>query len=717
MKNHSTAQISLLDEIYAELFAGGGGFSTGFSMATGRVMDIAVNHDPAAILMHKTNHPHTEHYQEDVFLVDPTTVCRGRPVGLLWASPDCKHFSKAKGEPLVDRKIRGLSWVVLRWALDVQPRVIGMENVEEIQTWGPLMVLLDAKTGRPIKYVVNEKGRRKKVVTEPGEVVPPDELAMTPDPAHKGETFQAFIGMLSTGIDREKQADALAEACEFLGVATDSETADRLVKGLGYDLDYRELVAADYGAPTTRKRWVLVARRDGRPIVWPERTHAPRNSEEVKSGKLLPWRSAAEIIDWSRPMYSIFESKEEIKAKYGVNAQRPLADNTQRRIIRGVDKFTIKSGKPFIVQGKFQNGPQDIERPLTTVTAVGAHELVEPVMAPFLAECNHAGEGHLAETDRPLGTITQKCTKGVCAPVMAPFTFPNTQNSVGAPANQPVHTITSAGNQVLAAAQLMQYHDEGDGPARASALTECLPTIDGSNRHGLVVAHITEYYGNGQPIDPTDPMHTVTGHDREGLTAAILQPFHAGGYHGRGNSPEEPVNTVTSSGGQSLVAAHIVEFKGEDIGQRADKPLRTITASWGEFAVAGVKVEKYDPAAPFQGWLGHWPEIRALLNQYCGYTLADDEILLLNIGGVWHYIDDILLRMLMPRELYAAQGFPADYIIERDYTGRPYPKNQQVARCGNSVSPQMAAAVVRANFPELAVELHTMAELERIVAV
>lgn len=712
------AQINLLDEIYAELFAGGGGFSTGFSMATGRVMDIAVNHDPAAILMHKTNHPHTEHYQEDVFLVDPTTVCRGRPVGLLWASPDCKHFSKAKGEPLVDRKIRGLSWVVLRWALDVQPRVIGMENVEEIQTWGPLMVLLDAKTGRPIKYIVNTKGKRQKVVTEPGEVVPPEQLAMTPDPARKGETFQAFIGMLSTGIDREKQADALAEACEFLGVATDSETADRLVKGLGYDLDYRELVAADYGAPTTRKRWVLVARRDGRPIVWPERTHAPISSKEVLSGQCKPWRSAAEIIDWSQPMYSIFESKEEIKAKYGVTAVRPLADNTQRRIIRGVDKFTIKSGKPFIVQEKFQNAPQNIDRPLTTITAVGAHEVVNPVLYPFLAECNHSGPGHISEVGKPIGAITQKCTKGLVGPILAPYTFSNTGGSVGAPADHPIGTVRTAGGQVLAAANLMQYHTERDGEdARCSNLDAALPTIDGANRHGLVAAHITEYYGNGQPINPADPMHTVTAHDREALTAAILQPFHAGGYHGRGNSPEAPVNTVTSSGGQSLVATHIVEFKGQDIGQPMKKPLRTITASWGEFAVAGVKVEEYDSAAPFQTWLGHWPEIRALLNKYCGYTLANNQILLLQIGGVWHDIDDILLRMLTPRELYAAQGFPADYIIERDYTGRPYPKNQQVARCGNSVSPQMAAAVVRANFPELAVELHTMAELERIVAV
>ena len=668
------AQSNLFGEIAVDLFAGGGGFSTGFSMATGRVMDIAVNHDPAAILMHRTNHSHTEHFQEDVFLVDPRTVCRGRPVGLLWASPDCKHFSKAKGEPLVDRKIRGMSWVVLRWALDVQPRVIGMENVEEIQTWGPLIPLLDSKTGRPFKWITTEEGKRKKVIADEGETVPEDQLVMVPDPARKGETFRAFIGMLSTGIDRKTYADALAEACEFLGVSTDSETAERLCKGLGYNLDHRELVAADFGAPTTRKRWVLVARRDGCPIVWPERTHAPAASEAVRSGRCQPWRSAAEIIDWSQPTYSIFETKEEIKARYGATAVRPLADNTLRRIIRGVDKFTIKSGKPFIVQMKFQNGPQDISKPLTTITAVGAHEVVNPMFSPV--------------------------------------TFPNTAHSVGSQADQPVHTITSAGNQILAAAQLMQYHDEGDGAPRVTDLAECLPTIDGSNRHSLVTAQLTEYYGNGQSIDPTEPMHTVTGHDREGLTTAILQVYHDGGYHGKGNSPEAPVNTVTGSGGHSLVCSQVVEFKGEDIGQSAELPLRTVTAGGGQFGLAHVRAAHYEPGAD----LGYWPQVRALLNQYCGYTLAEDEILLIWIGSAWRYIRDITLRMLTPRELYAAQGFPPDYIIDRDYLGRPYPKCEQVARCGNSVSPQMAAAVVRANFPEWATEIHTMAELEKAVA-
>ena len=538
------AQTSILDEIIVDNFAGGGGASTGIELAAGRPVNIAINHDAAAILLHKTNHPHTEHIQASVWDVDPEEVCAGRPVGLAWFSPDCKHFSKAKGAALVDRNIRGLAWIVLRWAGTVRPRVIILENVEEFQTWGPV------RKGEPVK-------------------------------SKSGQTFRKWLSQL---------------------------------KALGYAVEYRELVAADYGAPTTRKRFVLIARCDGQPIRWPERTHAPRDSEEVKSGKCKPWRSAAEIIDWTVPMYSIFASKQEIKEKYGVNAVRPLADNTLRRIIRGVDKFTIKSGKPFIV------------------------------------ECN---------------------------PTMEPFTFSNTGGSVGSPADAPVHTIRTAGVQVLAAANLIQYHTEQSEDVRANGLDASLPTVDASNRYGLTAAHLVEFYGNGQAIDPAEPMHTVTSHDRE-----------------------------------ALIATHIVKFKGPDIGQSPDAPLQTVTAI-NPFALASVKSVKYAPGTD----LGYWPQIRELLNKYCGYKLADDEILLLWIRGAWRYIFDISMRMLTPRELYNAMGFPPDYIIEQDYTGKPYPKSQQVARCGNAVCPPMASAVVRANFTEWAVELFTMAELEKTIAI
>lgn len=643
------AQIDLFDEIIVDNFAGGGGASTGIELATGRPVTIAINHDPAAILMHKTNHPYTEHLQASVWDVDPVKVCAGRPVGLAWFSPDCKHFSKAKGSALVDRNIRGLAWIVLRWAGTVRPRVIILENVEEFTTWGPV------RKGKPVK---------KKA----------------------GQTFNKWL---------------------------------RQLKDCGYHVEHRELVAADYGAPTTRKRFVLIARSDGKPIVWPKRTHAPADSWLVRDGKCKPWRAAAEIIDFSLPMYSIFATKEEIKEKYGVNAVRPLAENTMKRAIRGVDKHTIKSGNPFIIPTGYGErtgqAPRvhDINAPLPTVVSTGKQNLVDPVLSPFLAECNHSGGGHIADVEDPLGTITQKCTKGLAASVLSPFTFPNTANSVGSPANQPVHTVTTAGNQILAAANLIQYHTEQTENVRSSDLADPLQTVDGSNRHGLVSAHLVEYYSTGRSITLSDPLHTATTHDREALVSAVIHPIHDGGYKGKGNKPDIPLNTVTSSGGMMLAAHHITEFKGQDIGQRMDKPLRTITAGGGEFAVVGTEIRNYEPGSD----LGYWPEIRALLNRHCGYTIAENEVLLLKINGRLWFISDITMRMLTPKELYAAMGFPPDYIIDRDYTGRPYPKTAQVARCGNAVCPQMASAVVRANMPEWSVTITTMAALHKMVAV
>ena len=607
-----SSQINLLDEIIVDNFAGGGGASTGIELATGRPVTIAINHDPAAILMHQTNHPYTEHLQASVWDVDPRAVCAGRPVGLAWFSPDCKHFSKAKGSALVDRNIRGLAWIVLRWAGTVRPRVIILENVEEFKTWGPV------RKGKPVK-------------------------------SKSGDTFQKWLSQL---------------------------------EALGYKVEYRELVAADYGAPTTRKRFVLIARCDGRPIRWPERTHAPRDSEEVKSGKCKPWVSAAEIIDWSLPCPSIFAGKAEIKEQYGVNAVRPLADNTMRRIIRGVDKFTIRSGDPFIVPTGYGERKGQAPR---------VHDIREPV-----------------------STVVSTTKQNLCRPIVAPLTVTNTSNSVGAPADQPVHTVrTGGGGQMLVAPNLIQYHAEQGDYTRAQGLAAPISTVDASNRYGLVTANLVEYYTGGRPLDVKDPMHTATSHDREALTTAIMQPFHAGGYKGKGNSPEEPVNTVTSSGGQSLVCSHVAEFKGQDIGQRADKPLRTVTAQGGEFGVVSVRTVKYAPGAD----LGYWPQIRALLNKHCGYQLADDEVLLIWIRGAWYYIRDIGLRMLTPPELYRAMGFPEDYRIDRDYLGRDYPKTQQVARCGNAVCPPMARAVVAANMPEWCViDISSMAQLMEVVA-
>lgn len=601
------AQLDLFDEIIVDNFAGGGGASTGIELAAGRPVTIAINHDPDAILMHKTNHPYTAHHQASVWDIDPREVCRGRPVGLAWFSPDCKHFSKAKGGKPVDKNIRGLAWIVLRWAGTVAPRVIMLENVEEFQTWGPV------RRGRPIK-------------------------------SKAGQTFRRFIEQL---------------------------------KALGYVVEWRELVAADYGAPTTRKRFFLIARRDGCPIVWPDPTHAPADSLEVKAGKKLPWRSAAEVIDWTIPAYSIFDGKQEIKRKYGVNAVRPLADNTMRRVIRGVDKFTIRSGRPFLVPiGYGERKGQvprvhDLDDPLPTVVSTAKQSLC----APVLCQVNHAGGDRSQDVQDTMPTITAKHGYGISESILAPITLTNTGGSVG----EPVHTVrTGGGGQMLAAANLIQYHTEQSENVRANGLREPLPTADASNRYALTTAQLVEYYSTGRSIDVEEPMHTVTSHDRE-----------------------------------AIVMAHIVKFKGNDLGQHPKYPLQTVTASAGEFAACHVYLAK----ATVGDW-GRWPLVRDLLNKYCGYSLAANEVLLLKIGGKLYFIADILLRMLQPRELYNAMGFPPDYVIDRDYLGNEYKKTKQVARCGNAVCPPLATALVRANLPEwCGGKIGTMAELEKVVAV
>lgn len=564
------SQVNIFDEIIVDNFAGGGGASTGIELAAGRPVAIAINHDPAAILLHKTNHPFTEHLQASVWDVDPVQVCRGRPVGLAWFSPDCKHFSKAKGKALLDRNIRGLAWIVLRWAAKVRPRVIMLENVEEFQTWGPV------RKGKPVK---------KKA----------------------GQTFQKWKRQLSD---------------------------------LGYVIEHRELVAADYGAPTTRKRFCLVARCDGKPIVWPEPTHGPRDCEAVRAGKLKPWRSAAEIIDWSVPGYSIFATKQEIWDTYGVKAVRPLASNTMRRIIRGVDKFTIRSGSPFIV------------------------------------ECNHGGDGHTRTTEEPVNTVTRKYTGGV------------------------------------AAANLIQYHTEQSEKVRGQGMGDPTMTVDSSNRYGLACANLVEYYGNGNPLDVAEPLHTVTAHDREALASVHIQKYFGGIV---GAEMTEPLPTVTAVDHNALCSAHMVKFKGQEVGTSPAEPLPTVCAKSG----AGGFARCYAVLVKADGRdLGHWPKIRELLNAHCGYHLENDDLILLLIGGVWYFIADITLRMLMPRELYNAMGFPFDYIIDHDWTGREYKKSDQVARCGNAVCPPLAEALVRANVPEwCGAKIWTMAQLEAAVAV
>lgn len=598
------AQMNLLAPIWGDYFAGGAGASSGIACAVGEPAYFAVNHSPAALDMYRQNHPHTRLYCEDVFDVDPVEICEGHPMWLLWASPDCTHHSKARGGKPVSKHIRGLPWAIVRAALKVRPGCIMFENVEEIQGWGPC--------------ITDENGYE------------------FPDPARKGETFQGFVSIMTKGI--EPWHPALLECCEFLGVTPDSEDGRRLAAGLGYDFEGRELVAADYGAPTIRKRYYGIFRCDRRPIIWPEPTHSKTGGNGKKK-----WRAAAEIIDWTLPCPSIFATKADIKAKYGLTAVRPLADNTMKRIICGVDKFTIRSGDPYIV------------------------------------EVNHSGDFRGQEIREPLDTITAKLGRGLVKPMLTAFTKTNTSNAVGTSPEQPVNTARTGGGggQMLIAPLLTQYHDSPE--FRGQSVDVPVMTIDTANRYGLASAQLVEYFGNGQPLDVSQPMHTVTSRDREALTLA-----------------------------------HIAEFKGQDKGQSAAQPLRTITASWGEFATVYTSVIRYSPGAD----MGHWPEIRALLNKYCGYHLADDEVILLHIGDNWYYIFDIGLRMLTPRELYNAMGFRSDYCIDFDVNGKPYSKAEQVARCGNAVCPAVSEALVRANFPERCVTYITsMAMLESMIAI
>ena len=565
----SRGQTNFLDEIIVDNFAGGGGASTGIELATGRVVDIAINHDPDAILMHRTNHPHTMHYQASVWDVDPVEVCRGRPVGLAWFSPDCKHFSKAKGGKPADKNIRGLAWIVLRWAGTVRPRVIILENVEEFQTWGPV------RRGRPVK-------------------------------SKTGQTFRQWLGQL---------------------------------EALGYTVEWRELVAADYGAPTTRKRFFLIARSDGRPIVWPEPTHASADSPEAREGTKKPWRSAAEIIDWNLPTPSIFATKEEIRERYGVAAVRPLARNTMRRVARGVDKFVIRSASPFLVI------------------------------------VNHAGEFRGQGLAEPLQTITAKHGYGVASPAM------------------------------------IQYHTEQTERVRGQGVTDPIMTIDASNRYGLAVTTLTKYYSGDHNQDAAAPLHTITTRDREGITVANLSKFYGGVV---GAAASDPLPTVTAVDHNALQTAHMVKMKGTNLGGQAQDPLQTITAGGGHHGVVTTRIVKAGLGVDLQ----NWPKIRATLNEFCDYHLEDTEVILFSIGGVWYFMADIGLRMLTPRELYRANGFPDDYKIDRDYTGREYGKTKQVARCGNAVPPPFAAALVRANLPEwCGEEITTMEQLEKAVAV
>lgn len=409
-------------ELIVDNFAGGGGASTGIEMATGYSVDIAINHDPEAIRMHKANHPSTKHYCESVWDVDPIQACKGHPVGLAWFSPDCKHFSKAKGGKPKDKAIRGLAWVALRWAGLVRPRVIILENVEEFKTWGPLN-----RSHRPIKN-------------------------------KQGVTFKKFV---------------------------------KQFKELGYDVEFNELVAADYGAPTKRKRFFMIARCDGKPIKWPKHTHGPLNSEEVKAGLVKPYVGAYTKLDFSIPCPSIFDTSAEIKEKYGIRAVRPLADKTMQRIARGIKKFVIDNQEPFIVPigyGERQGqAPRihDIREPLPTIVSSGKHYLCAPALIQYHSETSKDDvRGQMIK--EPLMTVDGSNRYGLVTSFLSKFY----KSGTGQDIREPLHTITtSAGHFGEVRAFLIKYYGEGTG----QDIKEPLDTITSKDRFGLVTIEGVEY--------------------------------------------------------------------------------------------------------------------------------------------------------------------------------------------------------------------------------
>lgn len=492
-----------MNGLIIDSFAGGGGASTGIEAALGRPVDIAINHDYAAIMMHKANHPHTKHYCEDVWEVDPIEATQGNPVSLMWLSPDCKHFSKAKGATPVSKKIRGLAWLAVKWAKTVRPKVIILENVEEFKTWGPIV------DGRPC-------------------------------PQRKGETFNLFVEAL---------------------------------RRIGYQVDWRELVASDYGAPTSRKRLFLIARCDGLPIVWPESTHGDPDSLMVRSGVLKPWRTAAEIIDWTIPCPSIFERK------------KPLVENTLRRIARGLEKFVLEDPEPYIIPiGYGERCGQrprvnSVREPLGTIVGTSKHYLV----TPFIAQCFGGG-----------------------------------YTGAGRAVDEPLPTVTAVDHNALVTPFLAQYHSYNDS-ARGQKLTAPILTLDGSNRYALIAPYMMHYYGTSTGAKAT-----------------------------------EPIGTITSQGQHiAEVRAFLIKYYGQGYGQSLKAPLDTIT--------------------------GH------------------DRFGLVTLYGEPYQIVDIGMRMLTPRELFNAQGFPADYQIDIGADSKPMTKKDQVAKVGNSVVPMLAEALVRAN--------------------
>lgn len=622
--------------LIVDSFAGGGGASTGIEAALGAAVDIAINHDDQAIRMHEANHPGTVHVNSNIWQVDPVEVVRSHPSGirhvsLAWFSPDCKHFSKAKGGKPREKSIRDLAWVVVLWAQRVQPDVILLENVEEFRTWGPL-----CEEGKPIKE-------------------------------RQGETFAKWTKEL---------------------------------RKAGYKIQWKELRACDYGAPTIRKRFFMIARRDGKPIVWPAPTHGKPGSPEVLSGKLKPWRSAAEIIDWSIPCPSIFERS------------KPLADKTLRRIAHGIMKFVINNPTPFIVPLTHHGSDgrsYGLDQPLPTVTGANRGEMA--LVSPHITKFRNGAIGH--DMADPLATVTANsfikrpggsAPLGVVEAALAPVITYAQQGGANRSVKDPHHTICANSNdQNCVAAATLVKHNFGDSPAQD--VEGPLHTVTTqSNKFGSVMAFMQKFASGNLPTGADEALQTIEGHAKHSIVTAHIEQANGGPNNANlaGRAADEPLSTIATAGSQQrLVTSNLIKLRGtsdshlESSAMGVDEPLGTISAGGTHAAeVRAFLIKYYGGASSDEG--------HGLDNPLGTVTVQDRfGLVTVTIGGEEYVIVDIGMRMLTPRELFNAQGFPPDYIIDRDARGEPITKTAQVAKCGNSVCPPLAEALVRAQFPEI----------------